>query len=133
MKKMNKTRGLRVFLLIAGLFFALQTYSAEACEIDFKVLKGKKTSYEVDDVIIVKVEVFLTHRNCPEPMSATKYNQVGLKIEKNTKWKNPSANTYTQKLKIKITEAGSKKISLGGVRTCDKTGGVGSITIQAEK
>jgi hypothetical protein len=108
MKKMNKTRGLRVFLLIAGLFFALQTYSAEACEIDFKVLKGKNTSYEVDNFIIVKVE-------------------------KNTKWKNPSANTYTQKLKIKITEAGSKKISLGGVRTCDKTGGVGSITIQAEK
>ena len=133
MKKMNKTRGLRVFLLIAGLFFALQTYSAEACEIDFEVLKGKKASYEVGDLIIVKVEVFLTHRNCPEPMNATKYNQVGLKIMKSTKWKNPSANTYVQKLKIKITEAGAKKISLGAVRTCDKTGGVGSITIQAGK
>ncbi|MCK5742681.1 MAG: hypothetical protein KAH48_10715 [Chlorobi bacterium] len=133
MRNFNKTRGLRVFLLIAGLFFALQTYSAEACEIDLEIVKGKKASYEVGDVIIVKVEVFLTHRNCPEPLNATKYNQVGLKILKNTKWKNPSANTYTQKLKIKITEAGTKKISLGAVRTCDKTGGVGNITIQAGK
>lgn len=124
-------RELRYFfgILLAGIILFAGSAGANACEIDFKILKGEKKAYSKGDVLIVKVEVFLTHRNCPEGIQATKFELKGLEVAAATNWDEQIALTYVRKLKIKITGSGGEAM-IKAVRKCDKEGGLGTMKLK---
>ncbi len=115
------------------LFFAIHTV-ASACDINFDVIKGEKEEYESGDVIIMKVTVLLTHRNCPVALDETKFKYQGLKVLGATKWRAASSTTYERKLKIKILGADDDKdkVFISATRTCDKEGGFGSLKLEVK-
>jgi len=122
-------------LAVAGflLFFAIHTV-ASACDINFDVIKGSKKKYEPGDVIITKVTVLLTHRNCPVALDETKFKYKGLKVLGATKWRAASSTTYERRLKIKIlgNEEEKDKVYISATRTCDKEGGFGSLKLEVK-
>lgn len=118
-----------ILLLIFGLFFAL---NIQACEIKFKVVGDEKESYQVGDEVVVAVTVVYTHRVCPEGIKKTKFNFTGVEALGATPWKEITEGKYTRKLKLKVTEQDKNKHLLSAVRTCDKDGGSGSITIKVQ-
>jgi hypothetical protein len=113
--------------------FIFSIIAASACEITFEVEKGKKDYYKAGDELVLKVQVSLTHRNCTQKIDATKFKFEGVKVISSTKWKTISASNFERKLKIKVTDPTSKKLSLNATRTCDKTGGYGEIILFVKK
>lgn len=114
-------------ILFAAVLLALTPRQIDACEIDFKIIKGKKEVYTVGDQIIVKVHVALTHRSCPVALKKTKFKLNGMKVLGATKWKQLSSMDYERKLKIKIT---GNDVTLNAIRECDKDGGFGSLELE---
>ncbi len=117
-----------ILMILLGVFFL--TYApntANACEIEFEITKGKKESYNVGDTIVVVVKVALTHRSCPVKMKATKFKLKGLKVIKSTHWKQLSANDWERKLMIVVTESKGKNLNLTVIRECEKDGGFGTL------
>lgn len=112
--------------------FIVFSAAAFACEIEFKVLKGAKQTYSKDDEIIVKVEVFFTHKNCPEGISKTKFQPNGVEIVSGTKWRETSSGQFERKLKLKVTKDGKGKAVLKAVRECDKEGGLGTLELKTK-
>lgn len=125
-----KQKSLKIIpLLILGLFLSLNT---QACEIKFKIVGDEKESYQVGDEVVVAVTVVYTHRVCPEGIKKTKFNFTGVEALGATPWTQLSEGKYTRKLKLKITSQEKNKHLLSAVRTCDKDGGSGSITIKVQ-
>ncbi len=123
-----------MLIIIAGmLIVSFAPQKVNACEIEFEVLKGKKEVYHVGDTIIVKVMVKLTHRSCPVALKKTKFKLNGMKVLKSTGWKQLSSMDYERKLKIVITGAKGKKVSLNAIRECEKDGGFGSLKLETVK
>lgn len=122
-----------LFIIIAIGLITLVSNNAFSCEIDLKVdEKSKKETYKVGDVIVIKVKVTLTHRVCTLTIDKTKFDTKGLKIEGATDWKETSNGVYERKLKVKVTGTKNGKLSLSAVRTCDKTGGYGTLSLESE-
>jgi uncharacterized radical SAM superfamily Fe-S cluster-containing enzyme len=130
MKKLFKSKT-GMILILAILFTAFTIPNANACEIEFEILKGKKEVYEVGDIIVVKILVTLTHRSCPEALKKTKFKMNGLKVIGATEWKQTGAMDHERKLKIKILGTNDGKLIFNAVRTCDKDGGFGSLKLEA--
>ncbi len=129
MKKIIKTKWLYAFLL--GIFLmSFQPQKANACDITFEV-ENQKETYEVGDIIIVKVIVTLTHRACPVALEKTKFTMKGLKVLAATKWKQTSTMVWERKLKMKVTGTSDGKLVLNAIRECDKDGGFGSLTLNS--
>jgi len=101
---------------------------ASACEISFEILENKKELYQKGDVLIVKVKVVLTHRQCTQGIDATKFSYEGIKVLGATKWDEVEKGTFERKFKLQIDDDSRKKLVFGALRTCDKEGGSGSIT-----
>lgn len=127
---LNKGSILTVVLGI--IIFLGAALSASACEIEFKVIEGKKAKYEQGDKLIIETKVIFTHRNCPEGIKNTKFDADGVKILGATPWKETSSGIYVRKLKAEITEKGSGSASISATRTCDKEGGFGSISLKTK-
>lgn len=124
------TRNLKILaLLIVGIVLIMP---AKACEIKFKVSSGEKKIYTVGDEVIVTVNVIYTHRVCPEGIIKTKFKFTGIKALGATPWKTISDGKYERKLKLKILEEGKNKHIINAVRSCDKDGGAGSISLKVE-
>ena len=128
---MSLKHALRYVLVILAFTFIAGVNNADACKIEFKVLGESQEVYKKGDVIVVHVKVTFTHRVCPEGIDKTKFTYEGLKVLGATKWSEKSTGTWERKLKIEITEAGDE-LKLKAVRTCDKDGGLGSITFKAQ-
>jgi hypothetical protein len=105
-----------LFLIVTG------PVIASACEIDIEILENKKEIYHKGDVLIVKVKVILTHRQCPEGINTTKFSYEGIKVLGATKWNEISKGTFERKFNLVF----------GALRTCDKEGGAGSIKFTVE-
>lgn len=120
MKKLFAIAGLLVILMIGANVLS-------ACEIKFKVLDNKKEHYQKGDVLVVKIEVLFTHRQCPEGINATKFNYTGLKVLGATKWAEPKPNNFVRKFKIEVIDDSKQELVFGAIRTCDKEGGAGNI------
>ena len=118
------------FIVLMGWLISLPQ-QALACEIDFEILKGEKVSYQTGDQIMVLVKVVLTHRACPEALNKTKFKLQGLKVLKSTPWKEITTTEHHRKLIIKVTDDSLEKLVLTAIRTCDKDGGFGSLTLVA--
>ncbi len=117
-------------VLLGVLFLSFTPNTANACEIEFKITKGEKESYNVGDTLIVVVKVALTHRSCPVKMNKTKFKLKGLKVIKSTPWKQLSANDWERKLMIVVTETKGTKLNLTAIRECDKDGGFGTLNLK---
>jgi hypothetical protein len=123
-----------ILLLVIGLFFSLApVQKAQACDIQFEIVKGEKATYHTGDTLIVKVKVALTHRACPVALQKTQFKLKGLKVLKSTKWKQKSANEWERKLMIVVTETKGKELSLVAIRECDKDGGYGALKMEVAK
>jgi len=119
-----------IFTILLGVFFSLFTLpKANACDIEFEIIKGKKESYKAGDTLIVEVKVALTHRACPVKLNATKFKLNGLKVIKATKWKEVSANNWERKLMVVVTKPKGKNVSLAAIRECNKDGGYGILKL----
>ena len=117
-------------IITSVLFISFSPQKANACEIEFEIIKGKKEVYNVGDTIIVKVTVALTHRSCPVALKKTKFKTNGMKVIQSTGWKKLSPNDYERKLKIVITGAKGDKVSINAICECEKDGGFGSMKLE---
>lgn len=123
-----------IIILVIGLFsITFMPKTANACEIEFEITKGKKESYQVGDTLVVLVKVALTHRACPVALEKTKFQLKGLKVIKSTKWKQISANKWNRKLMIVVTNTKGGKLSLAAIRECDKDGGFGTLKLDIKE
>ena len=81
-------------------------------------------------MVILSVDVFLTHRDCPEGIKATKFNAVGMKVLGATKWKEIAPEKFRRLIKARITSAEKGEGAFHARRTCDKEGGYGVLKIK---
>ncbi len=122
----------RITIIIIGFFFLqFVPINANACEIEFEIVKGKKDAYKTGDTIIVKVNVILTHRSCPIAIKNTEFKTNGLKVLKATSWKQLSTMEYERKLIIVMNKPKKGKFTINATRSCDKDGGFGSLILDA--
>jgi len=111
-------------LIFAGiLIFSFHPTEALACEIDVKIHGESREIYRTGDEVVLKVEVFLTHRNCPEGIEATEFRAEGMDILGATKWTETSGNHFERLVKVKITANESGESIFHAKRTCSKEGG----------
>ncbi|TLX75371.1 hypothetical protein E9993_10775 [Labilibacter sediminis] len=133
MLQFKKMSGRSKYLFLFVLLFSFSgLFETRACDISFDVVDNVKEVYEEGDILVVKVKILFTHRVCPEGIKATKFTYDGMKILGATQWKETRVGTYERKLKIEITKP-DKGLKLNAVRTCDKDGGSGSISFNADK
>jgi hypothetical protein len=121
---------LLTLIVFAGMLISFPD-QASACEIDFEIIKGEQESYQTGDQFMVLVKVVLTHRACPEAINKTKFKLQGLKVMKSTPWKEITTMEYRRKLIVKVVDDSTEKLVLNAIRTCDKDGGFGSLTLKA--
>ena len=118
-----------MIVLVAGLIFWLIPGSTQACEIEIKV-KDNKATVVPGSTVVLQIKVFLTHRECPEGIKATKFNAQGLKLTGATKWKQTGELEYVRMVKAQIDSAAIGEARLQVTRSCDKEGGLGSINLK---
>jgi len=121
-----------IFFLIAFLSLSFSVKEVNACEIGFEITDNKKEIYDIGDVIVIKVNVTLTHRSCPIAMKQTKFTMKGLKVIATTEWKQLSTMVWERKLKMKVIGTKDGKLVLNAIRNCDKDGGFGSLILQSK-
>lgn len=120
--------GMLIFILGITVFIPEHV---SACEIDFNIIKNKQKTYKVDDVLIIKINVTLTHRGCTTGIKKTKIKTKGLTIIGATKWEQKSTMVWERKLKVKVTGTETGELLINATRTCDKEGGFGSMTLKS--
>lgn len=120
-----------VVITVAILLFATIN-QIQACDIKFTVQGEQKEIYEIGDEIILTLLVKYTHRVCPEGIKNTQFETQGVKILQGTKWKEFKPGLWGRKLKIEITGNEDGKVTVSAIRTCEKEGGFGSITLKAK-
>ena len=122
--------GAALRLLPAVAVVILSASPLPGCEIEVKTKGEQKEVYASDDVVILSVDVFLTHRDCPEGIKATKFNAVGMKVLGATKWKEVAPERFRRLVKVKVTSAEKGEGAFHARRTCDKEGGYGVLKIK---
>ncbi len=127
---MIKRSLVKALFLMMGIFL-FAGHQAQACDIKFKVLGEKKETYKVGDEIVIKIEVHYTHRICPEAIEDTKFTYNGIEVKGATKWQETQTNLWTRKLKVKVKGTKDGKLIINASRTCDKVGGVGTLTLDS--
>lgn len=115
-------------MIVSVLLFFIPSL-AFACHIYVTVDGVKKEKYQVGDIVVIKIEVQLTHRRCEVDLNETDINVTGMQITGATKWVNTSGNVWERKVKVKITAENEGKIMLVAERTCRKDGGKGSLSL----
>lgn len=114
-----------VSTVIFGLLYLLPALNG--CDIRFKNLTKKAP--KKGDIIVIQVDVDLTHRVCELGPGDTRFKTDGLKIVAATKWKEISPGKSKRKLKLKILKSGKVRLSVH--RKCKKEGGKGVLTLNA--
>ena len=123
---------MKTLKILAGVILALvlNIQAASACDIRFEIISGKKPVYHKGDTIVVKVEVFLTHRNCEIGIQKTQFMLQGMKVVKATPWQQTGLKTYERTITLVVTDTSKGYASITGVRKCSKTGGFGELKIR---
>ena len=108
----------------------LRPVSLPACEIEIKVRGNQKTAYLKGDIVILSVDVFLTHRDCPKGIQATRFKAEGMEILGATKWKEIASGKFRRLIKVRVTSAEHGEGAFHARRTCDKEGGYGVLKLK---
>ena len=119
-------------ILLLIIFIFVNVPSLMACEIDVKVKGDEKSVYSKGDYLILEILVFLTHRNCPEGIKATKFAGDGIKLIGAKSWKQISSDRYSRLVKVQITGSNNGEAVLHARRTCDKEGGHGVFKVKVQ-
>lgn len=122
-------RSIIAFFLLSALFIAGAT-SLTACEIEVKVKEEQKSTYAKADILILEITVFLTHRDCPEGINATKYQGEGIELLGAKSWQQISPDKFTRLVKVQITGSNNGEAVLHARRSCDKEGGHGVFKVK---
>ena len=115
------------------LVLLLSIVSTMACEIKFATESTSKEVYNVGEVIIMKMTLTLTHRNCPEGLESTKYSYPGFKVLGATQWKEVNPGVYERKFKLEVEKSENGKSTFSAIRSCHKEGGSGSFSVTVKK
>lgn len=115
--------------MAAIIIFAI---SASACEIGVAVKEGMKSIYQAQDVVVIKVSVFLTHRNCPEGIDTTQFHVAGVEVLGATPWEETSRNHFERFIKVKVLSGTSGEARLEAKRVCSREGGSASIILPVQ-
>ena len=118
-----------IILVIGLLSITFMPNTANACEIELEVVKGKKDTYQKGDTLVILIKVALTHRSCPIKMKETKFTMKGVKVIKSTPWKQKSTNDWERKLMVVVSDTSKGKINITAIRECEKDGGFGTIKL----
>jgi hypothetical protein len=121
-----------MFIIIALLFTFGYPNPTWACEIEIDIHENTKKFYQINDEFLVTIHVFLTHRNCPEGIKATKYKMEGIKVLGASKWKTESTYLYSRVLKMKIVGVKNNQAIFHVIRQCDKEGGYAKLVINVQ-
>lgn len=116
-------------LLMGGIIF-LNPEISRACDTKITIHDGGKENYSVEDEVIVKIRIFLSHKNCPLGIDGTQYKVEGLQVIGATQWKKVSAGLFERFVKIKVLQTAKGVSTLHVLRTCDKEGGYGKINLE---
>jgi len=114
------------------LLFSITVPSLTACEIEVKVHGEQKPIYAAGETLILEITVFLTHRDCPEGIDATKYKGEGMKLLGAKNWQQISTEKFTRLVKVQITGNGNGEAILHTRRSCDKEGGHGILKVNVQ-
>ncbi|HLG38602.1 MAG TPA: hypothetical protein VI461_03000 [Chitinophagaceae bacterium] len=115
--------------MAVALFFIIPVFTF-ACDIFVNVDGVKKEKYAAGDIVVIRIEVRLTHRNCPVDINETGINISGMQIIGATKWVNTEgSNKWERKIKVKISSEKDGKAMVVAERTCQKDGGKGSLIL----
>ena len=114
-----------VIIFALGIFLLSSVITLSACEIEVKIKGGKKQFLTTGQIVVLEVMVFLTHKNCPEGINATKFQAEGMEMLGATKWKQVSQERFVRLVKVQITGNANEKAVLHARRSCDEEGGHG--------
>jgi len=129
MKKLRKPVSVWILSFVIFLLLLSSSGVSDACEITIDLQEKTKTVYHVNDEVILKIGVFLTHRNCPEGIDTTTYKTENLEVIGATNWEEKSTNYFERLIKVKLIDSESGESVLHVLRTCDKEGGYDSLKI----
>lgn len=124
-------KALLKIVFVSALFFSIP-FITKACEIVVSVEGVQKEKYKAGDIVVLKITVVLKHRNCDVSLDETDVRVSGSQITGATKWVNTEGQTWERKIKIKIISDKEGKAVITAVRTCEKDGGKGSLTLFTE-
>ena len=102
---------------------------SRACDIGITVYGDQKEDYQSGDEVILKVSIFLPHKNCDVLIDDTKFMTEGLTVIGATKWSLNSSGLYERLVKVKINNNENNKSILHVQRVCEKEGGYGAFTL----
>ncbi|MEA1997521.1 MAG: hypothetical protein U9N45_07765 [Gemmatimonadota bacterium] len=130
MERLTSRRLIVAVLLGAAIIF-LQGPPLWACEIEVKARGGRKEA-SGGEVVILEVHVFLTHKDCPEGIKATKFKTEGMEVLGATKWKQTALERFVRLVKVKMAQTGKDEAVFHARRTCDKeeNGGYGFLKLK---
>ena len=129
MKTFQKSMLVWIMAFGISLFVLSSSGAADACEITVDLQDKAKTVYHVNDEVILKIGVLLTHRNCPAGIDATTYKVENLEVIGATNWEEKATNYFERLVKVQITDSESGASVFHVLRTCDKEGGYNSLKI----
>ena len=123
-------------ILLSGLFvllgLVLLPNLSLACDTKITVKGEPKKQYRAGDEIILKVTIYLPHKDCDVPIDDTKFKVEGLKVLGATKWKLNSPGLYERLVKVRISATENNQSVLHAQRVCKKEGGYGAITLKTQ-
>ncbi|HOO90116.1 MAG TPA: hypothetical protein PLA74_04765 [Syntrophales bacterium] len=129
-QKIRKTTILTLMLGTALLISGGMATPAEACKMDIRVDGTAKDTYSVGDELILKVTVYLTHRNCPEGIDTTQFGVSSLKVLGATEWSETSRNNFERLIKVEILPSETGEALMEAKRVCSKEGGYASLRLK---
>jgi len=119
-------------LLFTILILVLGASNISACEIFFDVKSNQKEIYSINDTIVIKANVILTHRICPVGMAQTEIETSGLEIISDGGWEEVEPGMWEMEIKLVVRGTKSGDLSITGIRRCEKEGGKGMLTLKSE-
>jgi len=121
----NLSRRLIGSLVVATVLISLAVAPLLACNI---TLKADKSIGGIGDTVKIDVTVVLTHRNCPVPISETRFVTTNnIKVVGLAAWIPTGRDTYKTVLSVQLLAAGAGKIEV--IRDCIKEGGYAAVSL----
>ncbi len=107
---------MRNIILLILLCFSLNS----TAQISFHFLQGKKSTYNVSDIIELQVQLISQPQTCKEGMKQAKIFVSGLSIESQSDWNSSTKGVWLKQIKLRIIDNGKQKAKLTVMRKVDK-------------
>jgi len=103
------------------LFIALSLYAlTSTSQIKINYIEFKKASYSLNDRFSLQITIKSTPETCLDGMKKTKIFVSGLKIEKQTPWKEIAKATFQKQIQLIVVKGKKNRSKLTILRKVDK-------------